>query len=60
MADRQGFHDEILPASMTLKVGRGRAGDAQADPPTGIDTVVLPVTIEIPMTPELQARLGRR
>ena len=60
MATRQGFHDEVLPASMTLTVGVGKAEDGQADPPSTFDAVVLPVTIEIPMTPELRARLGRR
>ena len=59
MATRQTFDDEILPASMMLSVRRGSAG-TQPDPAVGIDMVVLPVTIEIEMTPELWAQLARK
>jgi hypothetical protein len=59
MAARQGFHDEIVPASMALSVRRGTA-DARAEAKAGVDMVVLPVTIEIAMTHELRAELARK
>ena len=57
MPERTGINDDVLHTSMRLEI---RALQDQEEPVArlvGLDTVTIPIRIEIPMTAELEARL---